>query len=473
MIEAPVLYAGESGVREEGQGSRIHLSANLRRGGVELRAGLRHPLPFRDALLALRECILSRLYLTTEEILAQLDPVVTVSPDGVYFEAFSRDESLYGRVVVRPEGLDGLTASSFGCTNVQFSEALARGLRELRSRKPACLEVGREVVAVEGPAGTSREVRIPLPEGWLQGFLEVQAAQRLPGTWLRLHPMDLANLLNYLRARKEQSSPRSLRFHLRPGESPRVVVEPWNREFQMRLSRHDAPVEQEVRQWGRRRLLLLAGVLPHARQVRVLLQGTARPSFWLADLPATSLLLGLSPWCSQEWTVAEACGPFAAPVAVEPKEVDRVQMWLEERLAVGSGDLAGLAGLPESRARAAIDRLCLRGRVLYDLETDRYLARRLLDVEPPEPDATGRRREEAGRLAAEGRVAVHRSGDWLEGAVRGRGGTYAVRLQVGPEGTVLSGACACPFFARFGLGRGPCKHLLAAALVPEATSAGG
>lgn len=438
-----VQYDGPSEVRADGA---IHLSPNLRRERVELRAVLRHPLPFRDAMLALRDCIHSRLFVSVDEIIAaQLDPVVTVTPDGVHFEAFSQDESTYGRVAVRPEALEGLTSSSFGCTNVEFSEALARGLRALRSTAPAVLEVGRASLAV----GEVREAKIDLPRSWLQGFLEVQAAQRLPGTWLQLHPVDLANVLNYLRKRKEQDSPRSLRFALRPGAPPRVTVEPWDHVVEMRRSTHDASSETEVRVWGRRRLLLLAGVLPQARRVRVLLPGSGRPSFWVAELPGVSFLLGLSPWCAREWTVAEACAPFALPAPVTADEVDRVAAWLEERMTASVEDLGAVLAGP--RLRSALDRLCRQGRALYDLETGRYLARRLLDEAVGEPPALGRRQAEALKLRD--RVRVQPSGEGWAGFVK----DYPVQFRLGPSGEIAEGACGC---GRFSLG--PCKHLLAA-----------
>src|SRR6185436_20784833 len=100
----------------------------------------------------------------------------------------------------------------------------------------------------------------------MRGFLEVQAALGLPAQTLTLAPIDLGNVLAYLRERKEKESPRGLVFEL--GPEPRVTVQPWNRTFLLRKSVYDGP-PATVKVWGRRRLLLLEKVLTRATAIRV------------------------------------------------------------------------------------------------------------------------------------------------------------------------------------------------------------
>jgi hypothetical protein len=456
-----LFYSSDSVV----QGDVIALAINQAREPVSLQARLRRPLPFRDCMLALRACILSRHYIPTEEIIAaQLDPVITVNPSGVYFEAFSQDESSYARVTLRPEALDGLTDTSYGCTNIAFTDALARGLRELRSASTATLEVGREGVKLRAERGEQRETRIDLPTSWVQGFVEVQAAQAAAGVTLDCVPLELLNVLNYLQKRKANVSPRCLRIQLEPGSAPRIVVEPWGHVVDMRRSTHDSAVAREVRVWGRRRLLLLAGILGHARRVRVTLQGSAAPSFWTVDLAEMSFVLGLSPWSAREWTVAEACTGLTVPLSPPAEMVQRVLALLEERMALSEDELRAEAGVEPGILDAALRTLCYRGRVLFDRESSIYVARKLFDHDPEDPPALSKRQTEARRIVELGRVALQQADGWYEGSVRGKGGTYKVRVATNGDGTLREGACSCPYFARHGASRGACKHLLAAGL---------
>ncbi len=177
--------------------------------------------------------------------------------------------------------------------------------------------------------------------------------------------------------------------------------------------------------WGRRRLLLLLDLLQHAQRVSVRLAGTAKPSFWSCHLPHACFTLGLTAWSARDWTRTEAWTLF------EPQD-----------------DIG-----PEA----------LRGRVLHDPSIDVSVAREIvpgLDL-PPSPAQA--RLARARSLAKAGAVDLvqTRPGAW-SGQVQGRTATYAVELVLGPDATVLGGRCACAFFRRFSLLRGPCKHLLAA-----------
>lgn len=53
-----------------------------------------------------------------------LDPVITVHPDEVFFECFSRDESSYGRLGASYEVFKDVGEFSCGTTNVDYSAAL-------------------------------------------------------------------------------------------------------------------------------------------------------------------------------------------------------------------------------------------------------------------------------------------------------------------------------------------------------------
>lgn len=465
-MEAAVCYAGPSGVATEGDTSALHLSPNLLRDRTHLVARLARPLEFRDALLALHDVARAELFVSAEEIEARvLDPVVTVTPRDVYFEAFSLDESTYGRVTLREAALADVERSTPGTTNVEFSARLVSGLETLRSGSRATLRVAPEGLALEAGDQRVEEEKIQLPDSWVHGFLSVAASLSRPAVALTLHPSDLRNIVTYLKGRKETASPRSLRFRLPRGQAPSVVVEPWNERLELRRSTHDAGEEREIRIWGRRRLILLQKMFPGATAVRALLQGSGLPSFWRIERGPIALTLGLSPWTERDWANVDP-PPLPAELGETAGFAERAALVLDEKRAATASIVARALDCSESAARAGLDRLCRDGRALFDAEPDTYVPRRLFTGAPPPPPAPAERRKAASAIVSKGGVTIldenasHEGGRRLQARVKGNG-TYDVRAILDAANGLVRGVCTCPFFARMGLDRGACKHLLA------------
>src|SRR5690606_32307973 len=111
-------------------------------------------------------------------LLTPCDPVITVADDVVFFECFSADQSSYGCLTCdRDTVFSGDASPQLGTTNVDYSWKLYDHFQSLRSYRETRLTVdpsGFEV-ATQG-AAEYREEKIDLPEGWLRGFLQIQAA---------------------------------------------------------------------------------------------------------------------------------------------------------------------------------------------------------------------------------------------------------------------------------------------------------
>ena len=179
-----------------------------------------------------------------------LDPVISVNHDSVIFEAFSLDESSYGRVSVPFNLLETFGDTDYGTTNIDFSQALADEIYRVRNYRPAWLKVSFEKVELSTAAGSNVEKKIDLPESWVRGFLQVQSASTLDGTDLKLHSQTLSRVLAELELKKEKVSPRSLRFILKKGEKIKIVIDPWNIEVEDEHIYNGAE-DQEIRLWGR------------------------------------------------------------------------------------------------------------------------------------------------------------------------------------------------------------------------------
>ena len=230
--------------------------------------------PFWDA----RQRFFKYTYKKYRDLWFVLDPVITVHPDEVFFECFSQDESSYGRLGCSYEVFREINDFACGTTNVDYSAALYNEFQKIRTYKDTQLKVDPSGFEVQTEhEDTYKEVKIDLPDSWVRGFLQVSSAMTLPAKRVDLHPMDVHNLLFVLKRRKEREGPRSLRFHLTPGEPVRIVVEPWNVEIRCPRSIYRGSEPDEIRVWGRRRLMILERLIPVAKSFSVFLLGTGLP----------------------------------------------------------------------------------------------------------------------------------------------------------------------------------------------------
>jgi hypothetical protein len=414
-----------------------------------------------------------------------LDPVITVHPDRVFFEAFSQDQSTYGLVIADRALFEPSGEVRHGTTNVDFTAWLWAALAEMRSSRETFFRVGPEgfEVATTG-AGGRFEQKVDIPDAWVRGFLQLQGAMAMPGTRLSTRPVDLLAALRFLRFTKAKMSPRALRYEMEPGQDAVLMLEPWEERIPLRGAGHTYAEKRTIRTWGRRRLQLLDPLLPYADGVDVYLKGRALPSFYAVKLPGVTFLLGLSGWTSNRWT-----GTGGFDLLVPPRQgedlSDRVLAILREKYTLSVDEASAQLGVDRPGVSRALASLCAAGRAIFDVERREFRHRELfskpVDLErlyPPDP-----RREEAEALVARGQVQVQSSEpretrkkqrlkgpdsvlyrevvlrDWV---VTGTVGAQAgVELVLNDEDRLIFGRCGCDFFQEHVLNQGPCVHLLA------------
>src|SRR5690606_24629693 len=93
-------------------------------------------------------------------------------------------------------------------------------------------------VATEG-SPEYREEKIDLPEGWLRGFMQIQAAMTMPMRKVSLSRDAVYSLVAWYKRHKPGHSPRAMRFELTPGEAPVVVLEPWETRIESTATRYN------------------------------------------------------------------------------------------------------------------------------------------------------------------------------------------------------------------------------------------
>jgi len=425
--------------------------------------------PIRQTLWQARRKYYNWLYKHNRDMWILLDPVISVHPDAVIFEAFSLDESCYGRVTVPSNLLEVFGQTDYGTTNIDFSQALADELYRVRSYRPAWLKVAFEQVELSTSAGSSVEKKIDLPESWVRGFLQVQSASSLPGTRLTLSSTTLNEVLSVLAKNKTKVSPRSIRFRLKKGECPTIVLDPWNIEIKEPKHIYQGEKEGEIRIWGRRRLHVLSSLLAYSETVEVLLLGTGMPSYWSTSIDGHRFDIGLSGWTSNDWAQKGNFDLLASTSNDGLKYVEEIEKHLVKHLAGTPEQFAEWAQIPRPSATAALQELCKQGRAMYDHIKGEYRWRQLLqeDIKLEESEDDKRLTYAIG-LVKDNKIKQlsMKKEDGLRKMkfeVYGKN-TFKPHIHLDSDGRVKYAECTCSFFRRNKLRMGPCQHIIAATI---------
>lgn len=405
-----------------------------------------------------------------------LDPVITVHPDRLLFEAFSQDESSYCAVSVRHDVFRRVEGMACGTTNIDYSASLLEEFQKIRDYRATRLTVdpqGFSVQTQDDPA--LHEEKIDLPDSWVRGFLQVSSAMTLPATVVELHPMDLHNLCTALRQRKERAGPRSLRFELSPGQPAQMVLEPWGLTLpapRSVLGGTPLPGPCSVRVWGRRRLLTLERLIPVAQRVRVHLLGSGMPSFWVLELGDITVTLGLSGWSANDWSDAGRSALLQPRHHVPEASLLAVARALQARWVAGVDELGRDTGLASADVHAALGVWVQAGRAVFDLSAGagcyawRELTREPLPLEslrhasPEEAHALALVHAPHG-VALEGMQHEESGAWWASGRVRDGERSHVPWLRLSADEQIVDAHCDCNFFRQNRLRRGPCAHVLA------------
>ena len=196
-----VDYASPSVLDSSREATTVGLSTNLRRR-VRFHGRVRqHGFVLRIALRALGEVIWSNdMWFGQSDL---LDPVITVHRDRIFFEAFSQDQSAYVALIIDPCVFEPMGEVVGGTTNIDFTAWLWGALGELRTSRSTIFRIGPGGLDVRTSAAGGRfEKKVDLPESWVRGFLQVQAAMAMPGTRLSVKPIDLLAAVRFLRYAK-------------------------------------------------------------------------------------------------------------------------------------------------------------------------------------------------------------------------------------------------------------------------------
>jgi hypothetical protein len=434
----------------------------------ELKQRARELLPEYDVFWRERQRFWRWLYNHNREAWVVLDPIVSVQPDAVFFEAFSQDESIFARVRLPIAQLRADAPLAMGTTNIDFSVGLEREFARVRSYRPLRLTVGAQAVGASTDVSMVTERKIDLPDSWVRGLVEVQAALALSAVEVTLSSDFVADIIAILESEREKHGPRALTFTFDPGKPVSVVIEPWGRTLVDVSSLFKGDRKRVIRIWGRRRLSVLADLLPHTRTIRLRAIDDGMPSFWTIEIEGVELTIGLSGWTSQDWAGKARFAAMIPASLASPEQVEQARVILEERGRLSVDDLSRALNLSPVDSRSILQALCAAGQAMFDVNDADYRWRALFpQLEMSRIRDIGREEGKGVELARAAAVSVQSQVVTPEGVhrivahVSDDGHDREVLLESDVDGRVLYAQCDCSHFRFHKLRQGPCRHIVA------------
>ena len=493
----------------------VQLFSQLQRDAVQFSGKLKQPLAFREALATLFAIVgsdyryvpkdrtaytafmqmrrsnqnqgLAKAYrayfdwLLRNDPLAYLilDPVISVHPDAVVMEVFSKDEGCYASLSFDHSFFASEGPVQYGTTNIDFSPELAQGIEQIRSFRETQLTIGQQAVGLTSqtaealPNSEVIEKRINVPQSWLRGFLQVQSSAQLAADVFYLKPLDLYNALRYLRLHADvKGKRRGLRIELEPKQAPRLVLEPHDVVINGSAEAYQGKVAKVVRLWGRRRLQLIKRFLPYTQSIEVRLLGNGMPSFWILRGEGMTLTVAITGFTASNWSQALNFDLLLPRRADSLATLKTVTSHLQSVWVAPLSEIANHTGLEVAACRAALQQACQQGLVTYDAAHQVYRYRPL--TEQPLDMSQFQFRQPAEKLAydllsrpnaisALTLNLIPQEGVEISATITVKEDKreYLSQLKLNEEGQVSKASCSCHQIMQHGLSQGACSHLIA------------
>ena len=493
----------------------VQLFSQLQRDAVQFSGKLKQPLAFREALATLFAIVgsdyryvpkdrtaytafmqmrrsnqnqgLAKAYrayfdwLLRNDPLAYLilDPVISVHPDAVVMEVFSKDEGCYASLSFDHSFFASEGHVQYGTTNIDFSPDLAQGIEQIRSFRETQLTIGQQAVGLTSqtaealPNSEVIEKRINVPQSWLRGFLQVQSSAQLAADVFYLKPLDLYNALRYLRLHADvKGKRRGLRIELEPKQAPRLVLEPHDVVINGSAEAYQGKVAKVVRLWGRRRLQLIKRFLPYTQSIEVRLLGNGMPSFWILRGEGMTLTVAITGFTASNWSQALNFDLLLPRRADSLATLKTVTSHLQSVWVAPLSEIANHTGLEVAACRAALQQACQQGLVTYDAAHQVYRYRPL--TEQPLDMSQFQFRQPAEKLAydllsrpnaisALTLNLIPQEGVEISATITVKEDKreYLSQLKLNEEGQVSKASCSCHQIMQHGLSQGACSHLIA------------
>ncbi|MDA8586489.1 SWIM zinc finger domain-containing protein [Rhodobacteraceae bacterium] len=380
---------------------------------------------------AISEIVGSRFYVPPSmlaKILREADPVATVGADAVRFEGFSACCSAYIRLDLDNAALD-VEERRKGTTNVDFGPELRGALATVARNTKMAISIGADAVEIIKDGKAIVEKKVPLPLRWVKGFAEVQVAVAGMEPAFSLPKIGAQRFLRGLpRAKHDQ-----MVWVSATGSMARVTA---------RESKGSVPLR------GSHRLRVFESLAGLADGLDVHVNRSTGVTSWALNFGTQRLWLVLN---AEPWRGFSGDGGLLSQMTCSDKSgVAAITAQLNWQDQIDAEALALATDLAPKTVEVALAGLAAGGQLGFDLERAAYFHREL-PFDMSRVEGLNPRLKSAQALFDKG--AVRWVGD--EAEVVSSDVTHTVT-----QGET-SWRCTCPWFAKNGDQRGPCKHMLA------------
>ncbi len=441
-IDHTYRYAKASVLRPSTKGRELALACDHGSGADAaqhfLSARAFYPDVTAKGLRAVSEIVGTRFYVPPSmvaRILREADPVATVSPGAVRFEGFSACCSTYARMDLGDGALD-VSYRRNGTTNVDFGPDLRAALAGIGKDTELGLRIGAASVDITRDGTTIVEKKVPLPLRWIKGFAQVQVA---------LAGMTHAFRLNRLGAQRFlRALPRGKTDHQQwvsvTGGTARVSPR---------------KIDGAVPLRGSHRLRVMENMAARAEALDVFHNPQNDATAWVLDFGPQRFSIVLN---AEPWRGFSGDGGILSGVATsDGTAAATLRAWLNWQDRIDMDTLAASTGLPRDIVDRALADLAATGLVGFDLSLGGYF-HRVLPFDADQIEALNPRLQAAQALVEAGAVTL--------AGLHADVASKDVVHRVSPDGD--GWRCTCPWFAKTGGQRGPCKHVLAVEITKEA-----
>lgn len=434
MIEQIYRYDRASELRSTSQGQALTLASdqNIQATPTFLKARALYPSVTAKSLRAVSEIVGSRFYVPPSmlaKILREADPVATVGASTVRFEGFSACCSAYIRLDLDNGALE-TEARSKGTTNVDFGPELRGALSSVSRDTEMEISIGSNSVEVVTDGTAYIEKKVPLPLRWVKGFAEVQVAMAGMRLAFSLPKIGAQRFLRGLpRGKNDQRI-----WVAANGPVARVTA---------REARGAVPLR------GCHRLRAFEPLVTLADSLDVKHNPATGATSWALNFGTQRLWLVLN---AEPWRGFSGDGGLLSRMASsDDTGMAAVAAQLNWQDSIEPAAISKTTDLSLEVVEVALAKLAAGGRLGFDLKQQAYFHRDL-PFDMGQIDSLNPRLKAAKKLVDAGAVC------WTDGVAEVSSEDVLHKVATDENGW----RCTCPWFAKNGNQRGPCKHILAA-----------
>ena len=368
------------------------------------------------------------------KILREADPVATVGAGAVRFEGFSACCSAYIRLDLDNSALE-TEARSKGTTNVDFGPELRGALSSVSRDTEMEISIGANLVEVVTDGNAYIEKKVPLPLRWIKGFTEVQVAMVGMRSAFSLPKIGAQRFLRGLpRGKNDQRS-----WVAANGPIARVTA---------RETRGAVPLR------GGHRLRVFEPLVALADSLDVQHNPATDATSWALNFGTQRLWLVLN---AEPWRGFSGDGGLLSRMASsDDTGMAAVVAQLNWQDSIEPEAISKTTDLSIEVVDVALAKLAAGGRLGFDLKQQAYFHRDL-PFDMRQIDGLNPRLKSAKSLSKAGAVS------WADNVAEVPSDNVIHKVSLDQN----CWRCTCPWFAKNGIQRGPCKHILAAEMELE------